>query len=55
MESASEVANDSALMVTVFTCFSSASAFSRVSMMVPLKIVPTSAATSPLLVVRVPG
>ena len=36
-KSASVVARDSALMVTVFTCSSSASVFSRVSLMAPLK------------------
>ena len=38
-KSASVVAKDSARMVNVFTCLSSASAFSMVSFMVSLKIV----------------
>ena len=41
-KSASVVAKVSALMVTVFMCFSSASVFSRVSLMASLQIVSTS-------------
>ena len=43
-KSASVVAKDSALIVTVLTCFSSASVFSRV-LMAPLKTVSASAAS----------